>query len=81
MAAAPRDVRSQTDISQMKTEGDGSFKRKASSFRDTIEKGGKFEPERGELGRVRVCTCLLTFLVDRYHLYVSYACRKPKFCL
>jgi hypothetical protein len=28
---------------------DGSFKRQSSSFRDVIEKGGKFEPEKGEL--------------------------------
>jgi len=27
---------------------DGSFKRQVSSFRDVIEKGGKFEPEKGE---------------------------------
>lgn len=31
---------------------DGSFKRQSSSFRDVIEKGGKFEPEKGELGRL-----------------------------
>ena len=47
-AATPRDVRNQTDISVMKTEKDGSFKRKAATFRNTIEKGGKFEPESGE---------------------------------
>lgn len=28
---------------------DGSFKRQVSSFRDEIKKGGKFEPEKGEL--------------------------------
>lgn len=28
---------------------DGSFKRQTSSFRDVIEKGGKFEPEKGAL--------------------------------
>lgn len=27
---------------------DGSFKRQTSSFRDSVEKGGKFEPEKGE---------------------------------
>jgi len=27
--------------------GDGSFKRQVSKFRDTVEKGGKFEPETG----------------------------------
>jgi hypothetical protein len=31
---------------------DGSFKRQVSSFRDAIEKGGKFEPEKGELFRL-----------------------------
>ncbi|KAG6827005.1 hypothetical protein H0H93_015938, partial [Arthromyces matolae] len=47
----------QSDISKMKTEADGSFKRADASFRNTIEKDGRFEPE-----------------LDRYHLYVSYAC-------
>ncbi|KAH9852358.1 glutathione S-transferase [Lenzites betulinus] len=42
-----RDTSHLTDISKMKTEPDGSFKRKASTFRDFIEKGGKFEPEKG----------------------------------
>lgn len=28
---------------------DGSFKRQVSSFRDRIEEGGKFAPEKGEL--------------------------------
>lgn len=46
--AVTRDVRNQSDISQMNTEKDGSFKRKASTFRNTIEKGGQFEPEKGE---------------------------------
>jgi putative glutathione S-transferase len=30
-------------------DADGSFKRAASSFRNAIEKGGKFEAEKGEL--------------------------------
>ncbi|TFY68102.1 hypothetical protein EVJ58_g1203 [Rhodofomes roseus] len=42
-----RDVSHHTDISKMKVEGDGSFNRKASQFRDSLEKGGKFEPEKG----------------------------------
>jgi glutathionyl-hydroquinone reductase len=42
-----RDVSHQSDISKMATEGDGSFKRKAATFRNYIEKGGKFEPEKG----------------------------------
>ncbi|KIY70859.1 glutathione S-transferase [Cylindrobasidium torrendii FP15055 ss-10] len=45
MAAKARDVSHQTDISKMKTSNDGSFQRAAAVFRDTIEKGGKFEPE------------------------------------
>ncbi|KAG6828600.1 hypothetical protein H0H92_007341 [Tricholoma furcatifolium] len=47
----------QSDIGKMKTEPDGSFKRADASFRNVVEKGGRFEPE-----------------LDRYHLYVSYAC-------
>ena len=31
------------------TEADGSFKRKPSTFRSTIERGGKFEPEKGQI--------------------------------
>ncbi|KAI0355843.1 glutathione S-transferase [Trametes cingulata] len=42
-----RDVTHLTDISKGLAEADGSFKRKPSTFRDTIEKGGKFEPEKG----------------------------------
>ncbi|KAF8888563.1 glutathione S-transferase [Infundibulicybe gibba] len=42
---ATKDVTSQSDITKMKTEPDGAFKRAAASFRNTIEKGGKFEPE------------------------------------
>lgn len=37
---------------------DGSFKRQQSSFRDVIEKGGKFEPEKGECGYVGVEECV-----------------------
>lgn len=43
-----RDVSQLSDISKMKTEDDGSFKRHASQFRNFIEKAGKFEPEKGE---------------------------------
>lgn len=31
---------------------DGAFKRQVSSFRDHIEEGGKFAPEKGETGWV-----------------------------
>ncbi|PAV15250.1 glutathione S-transferase [Pyrrhoderma noxium] len=44
--ATQRDVSVQSDISKMQAEGDGSFKRKPSTFRNFIEKGGKFEPEK-----------------------------------
>ncbi|GLB42169.1 putative glutathione S-transferase [Lyophyllum shimeji] len=40
-----RDVTAQSDITKMKTEPDGSFKRAPTSFRNSIEKGGRFEPE------------------------------------
>ncbi|TEB34306.1 glutathione S-transferase [Coprinellus micaceus] len=42
---ATRDVSAQSNIHVMKTEPDGSFKRQASSFRDVIERGGRYEPE------------------------------------
>ncbi|KAJ8082937.1 S-glutathionyl-(chloro)hydroquinone reductase [Marasmius tenuissimus] len=42
-----KDVSSQTDITKAAFNAeDGSFKRVASSFRDVIEKGGKYEPEK-----------------------------------
>ncbi|KAK7685559.1 hypothetical protein QCA50_011426 [Cerrena zonata] len=34
------------DVSIIENDTDGSFKRPASTFRDVIEKGGKFEPEK-----------------------------------
>lgn len=45
-----RDTVLQSDITKMKTEKDGSFKRADASFRNIIEKGGKFEPESGMEG-------------------------------
>jgi len=42
--SSTKDTTLQSDIAKMKTEPDGSFKRADSSFRNTIEKGGKFEP-------------------------------------
>ena len=42
-----RDVSSQSDISKMNVEPDGSFKRAPSSFRNFIQKGGQFPPEKG----------------------------------
>jgi glutathionyl-hydroquinone reductase len=59
---ATRDVSSQSDITKMKTEADGTFKRAASAFRNTIEQGGKFEPARGMLlSLVPVYPALLTW--------------------
>lgn len=53
---------------------DGSFKRQTSSFRDAIEKGGKFEPEKGEGFSISAKPdTSLTLLSGRYHLYVSLA--------
>ncbi len=42
-----------TDWSNPK--GDGSFKRQVSSFRDHIEKDGKFPPEKGESSKGWQC--------------------------
>ncbi|KAI0641503.1 glutathione S-transferase [Trametes meyenii] len=44
--ASKRDVTHLTDISKGLAEADGSFKRKPSTFRQFIEKGGPFEPEK-----------------------------------
>ena len=46
-----RDVSGQSDISKMKVEPDGSFKRVASSFRNSVQKGGQFPPEKGTPAR------------------------------
>ena len=49
-----RDVSHQADISQSfanrPKDGDGSFNRRPSTFRDTIAKGSKYEPEKGTSG-------------------------------
>ena len=77
-AMATRDVTHLSDISKGKMEPDGSFKRKASSFRNFIEKGGEFAPEKGKLpvvcARGREINAICP--AGRYHLYVSYACRE-----
>jgi len=46
MSTPSRDVSNQSDITKFKTEPDGTFKRAPSAFRNTIEKGGKFPPEK-----------------------------------
>ncbi|KAJ7778582.1 glutathione S-transferase [Mycena maculata] len=43
---AARDTTELTDITKMKREADGSFKRVTSDFRNFIEKDGKFPPEK-----------------------------------
>lgn len=54
---------------------DGSFKRQASSFRDFIEPGGKFAPEKGTSGcKKGNAWVLMQSAAGRYHLYVSLAC-------
>ena len=77
---AAKDTTLQSDISKMKVEADGSFKRADSSFRNTIAKGSRFEPEKGGF-QCFMWLFLAEILVylDRYHLYVSYACRTSSF--
>ncbi|KAI9567429.1 glutathione S-transferase [Boletus coccyginus] len=41
-----RDTSLQADIGKMKLEADGSFNRAAASFRNSIQNGGQFTPER-----------------------------------
>lgn len=50
-----RDVSDQTDITKMKVEADGSFKRKDMVFRNFIKKGGEFEPEAGVCALISLC--------------------------
>ena len=47
LMSTARDVSNQSDISKLRVEDDGSFRRKPSTFRNTVEKGGKHEPEAG----------------------------------
>ena len=66
---------------------DGSFDRRPSSFRNAIEKGGLFEPEKGDISIFQYLRWEKTNIFrgpDRYHLYVSYGCRESlfaRFCL
>lgn len=46
MTTTTRDVTEQSDPAKFKLEADGSFKRPVSQFRNFIEKGGRFEPEK-----------------------------------
>ena len=54
---------------------DGHFRRQVSSFRDIIEKDGKFQPEKGEFQRVGLIDNLrfLTFW-DRSVPYICLVC-------
>ena len=45
---AARDLSHQVDPSKFTTDADGAFKRRPSSFRNFIQKGGEFPPEKGE---------------------------------
>ena len=74
-----------TDFKPNWASEDGSFKRQVSSFRDSIEKGGKFEPEKGKSGwRGRFEDVVRgrkliddrigqSYFAGRYHLYVCNA--------
>lgn len=46
------------DISRMKTEADGAFKRKDASFRNHITKDGQFTPEKGTFSVPHVLTTM-----------------------
>jgi glutathionyl-hydroquinone reductase len=54
-----RDVSRQSGISKTKVEGDGSFKRAPSSFRNWIKKGSQFEPEPGLFNLLMGIFCAL----------------------
>jgi hypothetical protein len=64
MSSKQRDVSHLADISKSKMAEDGSYNRKPSTFRDVIEKGGKYEPEKGGLdsegSRLGFLTCCRT---------------------
>lgn len=47
MSSTTRDVSHLSDISKSISEPDGSFNRKPSVFRNFVEKGGAFAPEKG----------------------------------
>ncbi|KIJ36722.1 hypothetical protein M422DRAFT_260816 [Sphaerobolus stellatus SS14] len=61
------------DQSVTTTNKQGAFFRTQSSFRNFIEKGGEFEPEARVNSR--------HVITERYHLYVSIACRQDILCL
>ena len=71
---------SSTDVLKGLHKPDGSFNRAPSSFRDVIEKGGRFEPEKGTFDlphmlHLSSAEHIPTPDIGRYHLFVSYGCR------
>ena len=57
--ASNKDVTSQSDVTKIKLEPDGSFKRVVSTFRNFVEKDGKFPPEKGTLYLLNTDSILL----------------------
>lgn len=52
-----------SDIGKMKTEADGSFKRKDATFRSCISRDGEFTPEKGTHTTIALyCLCILTYM-------------------
>ena len=77
MSESARDVSTQTDLKQLKREADGSFNRPPSTFRDIVQEGSKYEPEKGicqHHANLPATHGPLTARLGRYHLYVSYGC-------
>src|SRR5258706_9494521 len=74
MSESGRDVSTQSDLKQLKREADGSFNRAPSTFRDIVQGGSKYEPEKG-IGQYHSNpTATHGPFTGRYHLYVSYGC-------
>lgn len=66
-----------SDLTKLPIEKDGSFNRKASTFRNFITQDGDFTPEKGTLHHYSSCRTPTNIVhAGRYHLYVSYGCRK-----
>lgn len=66
-----------SDLTKLPIEKDGSFNRKASTFRNFITQDGDFTPEKGTSHHYMSYRTSINILhTGRYHLYVSYGCRK-----
>ena len=75
--ATPKENAERSDPSKYKLEADGSFIRPATVFRNFVEKGGRFEPQAGKKHfQVVILHHPDSSNSDRYHLYVSPACRE-----